>query len=82
MKPFYGIDNTVNNDNEKENGDEFLIQKPDERLYKEYDNAVNGVLAKISKKIQITVYTENFSISFLLCRFYISECSCRNRIFF
>lgn len=69
MKPFYGIDNTVNNDNEKENGDEFLIQKPDERLYKEYDNAVNGVLAKISKKFRLPFILKIFQYLFCCAGF-------------
>lgn len=53
MKPFYGIDNTIDDKNEKENGDEFLVQKPDENLYKEYDRAVNGVLANITKSLRL-----------------------------
>lgn len=53
MKPFYGIDNTFDDKNEKENGDEFLVQKPDENLYKEYDRAVNGALANITKSLRL-----------------------------
>lgn len=53
MKPFYGIDNTVDAKNEKENGDEFLVQKPDASLYAEYDKAVNGVLMNIKKSIRL-----------------------------
>lgn len=66
MKPFYGIDNTQNADNEKENGDEFLVQKPDERLYKEYDKALNGVFAKISKKFRLPFILKTFQYLFLL----------------
>ncbi|MBQ7957650.1 MAG: hypothetical protein IJ279_06385 [Clostridia bacterium] len=69
MKPFYGIDNTINNDNEKENGDEFLIQKPDEKLYKEYDNAVNGVLAKIGKKFRLPFILKIFQYLFCCAGF-------------
>lgn len=53
MKPFYGIDNTNDAKNEKENGDEFLVQKPDANLYAEYDKAVNGVFANIKKSLKL-----------------------------
>lgn len=53
MKPFYGIDNTNDTKNEKENGDEFLVQKPDANLYAEYDKAVNGVFANIKKALKL-----------------------------
>lgn len=52
MKPFYGVDNTNDAKNEKENGDEFLIQKPDANLYEEYDKVVNGVLTNVKKSLK------------------------------
>ncbi len=69
MKPFYGIDNTINADNEKENGDEFLIQKPDEKLYKEYDNAVNGILAKLSQRFRLPFVLKVFQYLFCFTGF-------------
>ncbi len=82
MKPFYGIDNTIDDKNEKENGDEFLVQKPDENLYKEYDRAVNGVLANITKSLRlprvlkVIEYLIALSGSMLLCaiiQYFFSE---------
>lgn len=82
MKPFYGIDNTIDDKNEKENGDEFLVQKPDEKLYKEYDRAVNGVLANITKffrlprVLKIIEYLIALPGSILLCaviQYFFSE---------
>ena len=52
MKPFYSVDNTNDAKNEKENGDEFLIQKPDANLYEEYDKVVNGVLTNVKKSLK------------------------------
>ena len=52
MKPFYGVDNTNDAKNEKENGDEFLIQKPDANLYEKYDKVVNGVLTNVKKSLK------------------------------
>lgn len=56
MKPFYGIDNTHDAENEKENGEEFLIQKPDEYLYAEYDRVVNSVFTDIKKSLKLPLF--------------------------
>lgn len=65
MKPFYGIDNTYDAENEKENGEEFLVQKPDAYLYEEYDRVINGVFTNIKKSIKLPLLLKVIQCIFL-----------------